>query len=280
MRLKLMNIKKLKDKKTVFFVLWLMMLAMVPELISANKKKILIAKPEISTLAGMRAISKFDDGSYEDMSTNLMRVGTGPAEIRVAVCKPSFTESTTLYSDWTVTNVDYSVAGTAAIMSQPLMYWSDTTPLEAVYEMNRTTMSDTYLVNMFQTQIESGGNYARTTGVFLWGTDSLQAAGPVNLTFNVTIEKESSLQVEALDVLQTMSGTRILRWKSSFRGKSDIYVNNVRKVMDQFTVADRINRNTIWTDWMQSGTNEVYVKVTDPYGYTSIGTSNILTFTK
>ena len=135
-------------RKPAIIILLIMMLAMLPELVAANKKKILIAKPETSTLSGMRAISNYSDGTMKEFSSHGMRVGTGPAENRIAVCKPSFTETVSLYTDWTVTNVDYSVAGSAAIVSQPLLYWSDTTPIDSIYNMNYLIQA-TYLQKLY-----------------------------------------------------------------------------------------------------------------------------------
>jgi hypothetical protein len=267
-------------RRPAIILLLLMMLAMLPELVSANKKKILTAKPETSTLAGMRAISRYSDGTYKDQSVQGMKVGTGAEETRIAVCKPAFTETVALYTDWTVTDVNYSIAGTAAIMSEPLMYWSDTTPIESVYNVRLTTITDAYLINMFQTQLESGGNYSRTAGIYLSGETPLPAANLVNLTFNVTVEKEDNLTVDAISIQQSYTGAQILTWKSSFRGFSEIYVNNVRRLSEQFTVANRVNKNTVWTDWMQTGSNEVYVKVKSENDHISVGTSNILTFSR
>ena len=269
----------LRTDRIVIFMVILMMIAMVPELISATRRKILRAQPELSTLSGMRSISKYSDGSYKEHSAEGMKVGTDTDETRMSVFKPSFTETVTLYKDWTVADVTCSIAGSSAVMSQPLMYWSDTTPLDSVYETETTTMTDTYLMEMFQTQLASGGNYSRTTGVYLSGDRPLPSANPVNLSFQVLIEKEDTMDVDALAIGGTLSGTKIFTWKSSFRGNGDIYINDIRQVTDQFTVANRINRNTIWVDWMQSGQNEVYVIVKDP-DMMSTGKSNILTFTK
>jgi len=240
----------------------------------------LLARPELGTLHGMRAISRYDDGTYGDLSANGMYVGTGPGEVRVVACKPAFGQVVEAYRRWTVVDVAYAVAGTSATLSAPLQYWSGVTPDREVFSLPRTDITTRYLMDLFQTQLRAGGNYARTTGVVVVGIEPLQDANPVELTFAVTVRDPSTFTVEGLSLAAGQSGLVVFAWRSSRRGHADIFVNGVERVRDQFTVAERINRNTLWADWLQTGSNEVYVRVTEPTDMNSTAQSAVLTLTR
>ena len=263
-----------------FFTLALLLSMAGPrELIGANETT-LLAMPEVGTMHGMRAISRSDDGNYTEMSASGMLVGTGPNETRIVVFKPAFTKPVANYIGWTVTDVAYQIGGTNVTMHTPLRYWSGVTPAREVYSLPKSDITTQYLINLFQTQLSAGGNYARTTGVYLTGIEKLQNANQVNIAFAVTIRNPLTFTAEGISLVDAASNNALFSWRSSRRGYADIFVNNVRVVQDQFTVANRVNRNTIYSNWLQTGTNEVYVRVTEPDDINSVAQSNVLTLAR
>ena len=124
--------------------------------------------------------------------------------------------------------------------------------------------------------LNTGGNYASTEGFFLHGDGSL-AGAPIDITFFVTIRDASDFVVQGLELVSLGDGTLRFSWRSSRRGYAEISVNGIRRVADQFTVANRINRNTIYGDWLEVGENEVQVIVREPSDITSTAASVPLT---
>ena len=263
-----------------FFTLALLVVMTGPRELSGANETTLLAMPEVGTMHGMRAISRSDDGVYKDMSASGMLVGTGPNETRIVVFKPAFTKPVANYIGWTVTDVAYQIGGTNVTLHSPLRYWSGVTPSKEIYSLPKSDITTQYLIDLFQTQLSAGGNYARTTGVYVTGVEKLQNANPVNIAFAVTVRNPSAFTAEGVSLVDAASNNALFSWRASRRGYAEIYVNNVQVVRDQFTVANRINRNTIYSNWLQTGTNEVYVRVTEPDDINSVAQSPVLTLAR
>ena len=225
----------------------------------------------------MRAVSRLDGDKYRDMSTAGMRVGTGTSESRIAVFKPAFTTIVEPWKGWTVSQVDYKIGSTMVELHEVEKMWSGASPPREIYSLPKTEITTEYLIQMFQSQLNKGGNYAATPGVFLSGDSPLASSNEVNIEFAVTIIDPSPFTVEAIALEETASNTALFSWRSSRRGYAEIWVNGSERIRDQFTVANKTNRNTIWSDWLQSGENEVFVRVTEPEDLQSVAESDILT---
>lgn len=243
----------------------------------AASERVILARPEVGTLHGMRAISRLDGPVYRDESAHGMRVGTGPGgETRIVVFKPAFTEPVDALRDWRTVEVGWQVGGTSCVLSQPLHYWGADTPSSMVHSLPTTDVTTAYLHAMFDRMLVGGGNYSLTTGCMLRSTATLDGP-PVDLTFFVTIRNANPFVVDAQRLVQFGDGTFRLTWRSSRRGYADIWVNGLRRVADQFTAAERVNQNTIYTDWLVSGVNEVQVTVREPENAASTAASAVLT---
>jgi len=247
----------------------------------AASELVLIARPELGTLYGTRVVSFHEDGTfYTEESAGGLRVGTGPNEIRMALTRPAFTQNVAAYAGWDVTEVSYQIAGESAVLSEPLRFWGGNSIPEYIYSTPHTPISTAYIRGLFQRLLDSAGNYASTTGIMVSSERPLPLARPVDITFLVTIRDPRPFEVNGLALVENQVGAVYFSWRSSRRGYADIYVNGVRYVSSQFTVADRVNVNNIYDDWLQAGTNEVYVVVNEPEDLASTAQSEIMTIAR